>query len=85
LETIIINLAILFIIYEFIEHLVFPLFWSLMNRKKKSLYGPGRILGETGEVKEWQDKEGYVFVDGELWKFISEVPPNRPVPPVREV
>jgi membrane-bound ClpP family serine protease len=28
----------------------------------------------VGEVKEWQDKEGVIFVGGELWKAISEVP-----------
>lgn len=71
--TLIIILAIFFVIYELIEHVAFPLFWSLVYRKKKPLYGPERILGETGEVKEWKEKEGYVFVDGELWKAVSEV------------
>ena len=74
MEILIIILIILFIAYEFIEHVAFPLFWSLVHRKKKSSYGPGRILEEVGEVKEWQQKEGYVFVGGELWKAVSTVP-----------
>jgi membrane-bound serine protease (ClpP class) len=52
---------------------VFPIIWFLIQRRKKSRFGPGRILGETGIVKEWREKEGYVFVDGELWKAISGV------------
>jgi membrane-bound ClpP family serine protease len=50
----------------------FPIIWSLIQRRKKSKFGLGRILGEIGVVKEWREKEGYVFVYGELWKAISE-------------
>jgi membrane-bound serine protease (ClpP class) len=74
LKTTLLILVILFLTYEFIEHVVFPLVWSLVQRKKKSPYGPGRIRGDVGEVKEWRDKEGYVFVDGELWKAVCDVP-----------
>lgn len=74
METLLIILALGFVIYELFEHVVIPLLWPLILRKKKISYGPDRILGETGEVKEWQGREGYVFVDGELWKAVSEVP-----------
>jgi len=74
LETLIIILIIIFLAYEFTEHVAFPLFWSLVHRKKKSSYGPDRILGEVGVVKKWDRKEGYVFVGGELWKAVSEIP-----------
>jgi membrane-bound serine protease (ClpP class) len=74
LKTTFLILVILFLTYEFIEHVVFPLFWSLFQKKKKSSFGPGRILDDIGEVKEWQDKEGYVFVGGELWKAVSDAP-----------
>lgn len=74
MKTLIIILISLFLIYEFIEHVVFPLVWSLVHRKKKSPYGPGRILGEVGNVKNWQGKEGYIFVDGELWRAVSTIP-----------
>lgn len=74
METLIITLIIVFLVFEFIEHVASPFLWSLIHRKKKFSYGPGRLLEETGEIKDWQEREGYVFVDGELWKAISEVP-----------
>lgn len=74
MEKIIIFLIIAFLTFEFIEHVAFPVIWSLIHRKKKSSYGPGRILKEVGEVKEWREKEGYVFVSGELWKAVSDRP-----------
>jgi membrane-bound ClpP family serine protease len=73
-ENILIILIIAFLAFEFVEHLAFPLIWSLIQRKKKSSYGPGRILTEVGEVKEWREKEGHVFVGGELWRAVCEVP-----------
>lgn len=74
MKTLIIVLVILFIAYEFIEHVAFPLVWSLVRRKKKPTSGPERILGEVGEVKKWNGKEGYLFVGGELWKANSQFP-----------
>jgi membrane-bound ClpP family serine protease len=74
LETLIIILIIGFVAYEFMEHVVFPLFWFRVNRKKKAFCGSERLVGEIGEVKEWEQREGYVFVSGELWKAVSPVP-----------
>ena len=74
MENIITILIIAFLAFELVEHLAFPLIWSLVQRKKKSSCGPGRILKSVGEVREWREKEGYVFVDGELWKAVSEIP-----------
>jgi membrane-bound ClpP family serine protease len=74
LKTILIILIIGFIAYEFIEHVAFPLIWSLKQRKKKSPCGPEGLLGKLVEVKDWRDKEGTVFVDGALWKATSEAP-----------
>ena len=74
METLILILIIAFVTYEFMEHVVFPLLWSGVNRKKKAFCGPERLVGEIGEVKEWRQGEGYVFVDGELWRAVSEVP-----------
>jgi membrane-bound ClpP family serine protease len=74
LENVIIILIITFLAYEFVEHLVFPLIWSLVQWKKKSFCGPGRILRGVGEVREWREKEGHIFVDGEIWKAVCEIP-----------
>jgi membrane-bound serine protease (ClpP class) len=46
----------------------------LLRKREKSRYGPERLLRKVGEVKEWRKMEGHVFVDGELWKAVSEVP-----------
>ena len=32
------------------------------------------MLGKVGEVKQWKKNEGKVFVNGELWQAISDVP-----------
>ena len=76
METIIIVLIIVFLAYEFLEHVLFPVFGLVAQKKKKAFCGPERLKGEVGEVKEWREKEGYVFINGELWKAISEVPLN---------
>ena len=74
IETIIMTLVIVFILFELIEHLVFPLFWLIMGRKRKSVCGVSGMLGKVGEVKQWKKNEGKVFVNGELWQAVSEVP-----------
>ena len=74
IKTIILALVIGIVIFELIEHMVFPLFWSIMGRKRKSVCGATGMLGKVGEVKQWKKNEGKVFVNGELWQAVSEVP-----------
>jgi membrane-bound serine protease (ClpP class) len=74
MEKLIIALIIAFIAFEFVEHVLIPLVGLLMQKKKKSAYGPTNLLGRTGEVKKWEKNEGYVFVNGELWKAVSDYP-----------
>ena len=45
-----------------------------MGRKRKSVCGVSAMLGKVGEVKQWKQNEGKVFVNGELWKAVSDVP-----------
>ena len=73
IETIILTLVIGFLLFELIEHVVFPLFWFIMGRKRRSVCGVSGMLGKLGEVKQWKKNEGKVFVNGELWKAVSEV------------
>lgn len=40
--------------------------------------GPAALLGRTGEAIELLDPEGYVRVDGELWRARARVAPIRP-------
>ena len=32
------------------------------------------MLGKVAEVKQWQASEGRIFVNGELWRAVSDVP-----------
>lgn len=63
-----------YLIFEIVEHLVLPLVWILMGKKKKALTGPSGLIGEIAEVKEWQDSEGKVFIHGEIWWAECDVP-----------
>ena len=74
IETILLALIIGFLLFELIEHVVFPLFWFIMGRKRRSVCGVSGMLGKVGKVKQWNKNEGKVFVNGELWKAVSEVP-----------
>jgi membrane-bound serine protease (ClpP class) len=74
MRKILIFLLIGYIVFEIIEHVVFPLFWLIINRRKKSMSGVNGMLGQIGEVKEWSETNGKIFIHGELWNAISEVP-----------
>ena len=54
--------------------MVFPLFWSIKNRKKRSVTGVTGMLEKVVEVKQWKKTEGQVLVNGELWRAVSDVP-----------
>jgi len=74
MKNVIVILVIGFIAFELIEHLVFPLFWSIKNRNKRSIAGVTGMLGKVAEVKRWHKSEGQVFLNGELWRAVSDVP-----------
>ena len=60
------------VLFELIEHILFPLLWGVAARKKKSPCGIEGMPGKLVEVWSWQDGEGRVFVDGELWNAASD-------------
>ena len=74
IKTILIALIVGVIFFEFVEHVVFPLIWFLLGRKRRSISGAEGMLGKVAEVKQWNEAEGQVFVNGELWRAISDVP-----------
>ncbi len=74
MKTIILTLVIGYVLFELIEHVVFPLFWFIKDRKRKSVCGVTGMLGKVGEIKQWRETEGQVFVNGELWRAVSNVP-----------
>lgn len=60
--------------FEVVEHVVVPLIWAVVSRKKRSVSGAAGLLGEVAEVRRWKGTEGYVFVKGELWKAAGDGP-----------
>ncbi len=74
MKSVIITIVIAFLIFEFIEHVVFPLIWFIKNRNKKSNYGVTGMVGKVVEIKRWDKTEGQVLVSGELWMAVCEVP-----------
>ena len=74
MKNVIMTLVIGFIVFEFVEHVVFPLFWSIKNRKKRSISGMTGMLGRAAKVIQWDKTEGQVFVNGELWRAVSDAP-----------
>ena len=73
IKIIILSLVIGFILFELIEHVIFPFFWFVRVRKRKSVCGISGMLDKVGEVKQWQGNEGKIFVNGELWQAVSDV------------
>lgn len=63
-----------YLLFELIEHVIIPLFWLVQKKKKRPITGDSGLIGEVGEVKEWKDTEGRVFVHGEIWWATSEEP-----------
>jgi membrane-bound ClpP family serine protease len=74
IKTILIALIIGFVFFEVVEHVVFPLVWFILGRKRRSISGAEGMLGKVVEVKQWNKTEGQVFVNGELWRAVSDVP-----------
>ena len=70
MKSIIITFAIAFLVFEFVEHVVFPLIWFIKNRNKKSNYGVTGMIGKVVEIKRWDETEGQVLINGELWKAV---------------
>ncbi|RZB33720.1 MAG: hypothetical protein SRB2_03831 [Desulfobacteraceae bacterium Eth-SRB2] len=62
LKTIIITIEIIFIAFELIEHLIFPLFWFIFKGRKRSTYGVMGMIGKVVEIKRWDKIEGQVLI-----------------------
>jgi len=71
---IVVAIIIAVVAFEVIEHVVVPLIWLVVTRRRRSVAGATRLLGEVVEVRRWKETEGYVFVRGELWKAVSRTP-----------
>jgi len=74
IKNIILILVIGFILFEIIEHIVIPMVFYFIKRKEKSVTGAESLPGEVVEIRHWKETEGQVFIKGELWRAISDVP-----------
>ena len=66
MKSVIITFVIAFLVFEFIEHVVFPLIWFIKDRDKRSNYGVTGMIGKVVEIKRWDKTEGQVLINGEL-------------------
>lgn len=71
---IVIVLIAAFLLFEVIEHVVVPLVFYLLKRRKLSATDVESLQGEVVRIRQWKGKEGQVFMKGELWRAESEVP-----------
>jgi membrane-bound serine protease (ClpP class) len=74
IKNMLITLVVAFVLFEIFEHVVAPLIGFLLGRKRRSISGAEGMVGKVVEVKQWNTKDGQVFVNGELWRAICEVP-----------
>jgi hypothetical protein len=74
LKSVMIVLGIGVVLFEFLEHVIFPLIWFVKDRKRTSVCGMTGMLGKVGEIKYWDESEGQIFIHGELWRAVSEFP-----------
>ena len=74
LKNKIITVIIIFIAIELIEHIIFPIVWSIFKGRKRSTYGVTGMIGNVVEIRRWNKTEGQVFINGELWSTVCEVP-----------
>jgi len=74
LKNMIITVIIIFIAVELIEHIIFPIVWSIFKGRKRSTYGVMGMIGKVVEIRRWNKTEGQVLINGELWSAVCEVP-----------
>lgn len=67
MKEILITLIVCVVIFEIVEHILLPLFWTVRYRGRKSAYGPSGMIGKRCVVKQWTGNCGKVWVGGELW------------------
>jgi len=68
ITNIIIIIIIGFVLFELIEHVILPLIWYIIVRKRKPLCGIESMVGKEVMVQKWQKNSGWVYLNGELWK-----------------
>ena len=65
-------LLIGWLIFELIEHVIFPLAWTAMQRRKPSICGPTGMIGKVGKIRSWNTSEGKIDVNGQIWQAVGD-------------
>lgn len=75
---ILLGLAAGVVVFELVEHLVFPLIWYLIAGRRKP---KNPLVGQRARVTAWQKNKGQVFVRGEIWQATGreEISPGQAV------
>lgn len=74
MKNLIITLIIAFLLFELMEHVVFPLIWFIKDRKKRSDFNVNGMIGKVVEIKQWDNTQGRVSFNGELWRAVGDTP-----------
>ena len=61
-----------YVLFEFTEHVIIPLYMLIAKKKRLSPSGESGMIGQIAEVIEWEGKKGRVFVHGEWWNAKSD-------------
>jgi len=72
LKKLLFVLIVSYVIWEILEHIAFPVYWLIRNRKKNLLCGEPGMIGQEVVVKKWNESRGQVLAHGELWKAVSD-------------
>ena len=74
LKNIIITVIIIIIAVELIEHIIFPIVWSIFKGSKRSIYGVAGMIGKVVEIRRWNKTEGQVFINGYYGALCARCP-----------
>ncbi|WP_123290499.1 NfeD family protein [Desulfosoma caldarium] len=59
------------LVFEVVEHVIFPLVWSWSMRRRSPLIGMESMLEKHAQVLRWNRTTGIVRLEGEEWKAKS--------------
>lgn len=65
-------LVIGYIVLQIIEHVVFPVVWSFLQRRKVSMCDLASMIGEAGSVREWSGLNGKIWLKGGIWSASAD-------------
>jgi membrane-bound ClpP family serine protease len=68
LNSAILIVIVAVVVFEIVEHVVLPLSFAIIQKRRRSPCGAEGLIGREGTVISWSSGSGRVFVEGERWK-----------------